>query len=118
MTIELYSKSKVYVAAPANFATGGPELLHQLVYNLRKLLNVDAYMYYYPKSHPNPVHPEYKVYNNPYTYDIEDKEWNLIIVPEVKSGISILRNFKEIRKAIWWLSVDYFFSLICMNLHT
>lgn len=50
MAINVYSNTKIYVVASANVATGGPELLHQLVYNLRKYLNINAYMYYTPQT--------------------------------------------------------------------
>ena len=109
MSIKIYPNTKVYVVAPANTATGGPELLHQLVYNLRKILNINAYMYYIPDNHPNPIHPAYKQYNIPFVNKIEDKKENLLIVPEVAKGISVLLDYSKIRKAIWWLSVDNFY---------
>lgn len=110
MSIMVYPDTKVYVVAPANVATGGPELLHQLVYNLRKYLNINAYMYYIPQNHPNPVHPAYRVYNNPYVREIEDEEDNILIVPEVIEGIKVLSGYSQIRKVIWWLSVDNFYT--------
>lgn len=109
MSIEIYANTKIYVVAPANYATGGPELLHQLVFHLRKDLGIDAYMYYIPSDLPNPIHAEYKGYSNPYVREIEDKKENLLIVPEVIIGIDILNKYLEIRKAIWWLSVDNFY---------
>ena len=109
MTIEIYETTKIYIVAPAATATGGPELLHQLAFHMRNTLGIDAYMYYIPSHKCDPVHPEYQMYSNPYVKDIEDVEVNLIIVPEVKYAIDILNNYKRIRKAIWWLSVDNFF---------
>jgi len=108
MSIPVYKDTKIYVVAPANAATGGPELLHQLVYHLRNDLNLNAFMYYLPDNHPEPVHPEYKMYNNPYVREVEDNEKNLLIVPEVIYGIKLLSKYSEIRKVIWWLSVDNF----------
>jgi len=109
MSIKIYPNTKVYVVAPANTATGGPELLQQLVYHLRNNLNIDAYIYYVPSDLPDPVHPEYKQYNNPYVRKIEDEKENLLIVPEVIGGIRVLSKYSEIRKVIWWLSVDNFY---------
>jgi len=106
MSIKIYPNTKVYVVAPANTATGGPELLHQLVFHLRNDFNIEAYMYYVPSDLPDPVHPEYKQYNNPYVKEIEEKKENLLIVPEVIDGIRVLPKYSEIRKVIWWLSVD------------
>lgn len=108
MVIELSKDSKVFVAAPAMYASGGPELLHQLVYHLRNDLNIEAYMFYYPDFEGDPVPSAFKVYNNPYSTHIDDNCKNVFIVPEIRSGISLLNNYKKIRKAIWWLSVDNF----------
>lgn len=41
----IFEDTKIYIMAPANTASGGPLLLHQLCYNLRKR-NIDAYMVY------------------------------------------------------------------------
>jgi len=58
----LNKNSKVYVVCPANVATGGPELLHQLVYKLN-IFGIEAYMYYYnTKKGKDPVHDEYKTW--------------------------------------------------------
>ncbi len=113
MGIEVYPNTKVYVMTPANVATGGPELLHQLVYHLRNDLGIDAYMYYFPENHTNPVHPDYKNYNNPYENYIEDKEENILIIPERYEYIChILNDIKlsKTKKVIWWLSVDNFIA--------
>jgi len=113
--IEVYKDTKIFVACPANFATGGPEDLHQLAYHLRKDLGVDAYMYYYnfnDRAFNSPVHPEYEVYGNPYVTklnEIEDDKRNIIIVPEVREGISLLQHFKNMRKGVWFVSVDYYY---------
>lgn len=115
MSIEIYPDTKIYVVAPANVATGGPELLHQLVFNLRNNLNINAFMYYIPDNHPNPVHPAYIEYKNPYVREIEDKKENILIVPEVIQGIKVLENYKNIRKSIWWLSVDNFYLSIIFH---
>ena len=115
MGIKIYPTTKVYVVAFANSATGGHELLHQLVYHLRRDLNVDGYMYYIPHNHPSPVHPAYKLYNNPFVRNIEDSGKNILIVPEVISGIRVLRDYHQIRKAIWWLSLDNFYLSLLLN---
>jgi hypothetical protein len=113
--IEIYKNTKIFVACPANTASGGPELLHQLAYHLRKDLNIDAYMYYYNfdnRRSETPVHPEYKMYGNPFVIDlneIEDDKKNIIIVPEVQEGLNLLQLFKNIRKGVWFLSVDYYY---------
>lgn len=102
-------KKHIYIACPANTATGGPELLHQLCHKLRAK-GYSSYMYYYGGNNDNPVHERYLKYGTEFVDHIEDSEDNIIIVPEV--NIQLLKKFKNIRKAIWWLSVDNYFTVI------
>jgi hypothetical protein len=112
---EIYKNTKIFVACPANVSTGGPELLHQLAYHLRKDLSIDAYMYYYnfdDGKFKNPVHREYEKYDNPFVTklnELEDNKKNIIIVPEIQEGINLLQHFKNIRKGVWFLSVDNYY---------
>jgi hypothetical protein len=102
--IPIYPETIVYIACPGNFATGGTELMHQLAYKL-KINNIKSKIYYYShKKDKNPTPPEYDIYEPDYTYKIEDKEKNLLIVPEIKAGM--VYNYHAIRPVIWWLSVD------------
>ena len=100
---------KTYVFAPAGYTSGGPELLHQLVYTLNKL-GVDASIVYYgAASYTPPPPPSYARYikdSVPYT-EIEDTSENMVIVPE--TAIAFLPNFNHMQKVIWWLSVDNFY---------
>ncbi|RZS99284.1 hypothetical protein [Aquimarina brevivitae] len=119
--IGLTKNSKVYVVCPAKVATGGPELLHQLVHKLN-LLGVAAQMVYLDektftrsksisalRTFSDPIHPLYQKYNTNHTdlYAIEDDRDNVIITPETHSGVVYM--FKKMRRVIWWLSVDNFF---------
>jgi len=117
MSVEIYNTTKVYIACPANVATGGPELLHQLGFHLINDLGILAFMYYYnfdKKKFSSPVHPEYEHYNVPYVTEIpkeEDVKENILIVPEIFSTLLLLPKYKHIRKGVWFLSVDnYYFS--------
>lgn len=107
--MKVFDDTKIYIVAPAGTATGGPELLHQLCFHLRNDLNLDAYMFYQPTDHPDPVHSAYKVYGVPYVDRVDDKEENIIIVPEVVRLMEVIDDYKNIRKVIWWLSVDNFY---------
>lgn len=107
--IEIYNNSKIFVACPAKQTTGGPELLHQLVYKLNKL-GYNAYVFYYGDFKGDPVPDEYKKYKTLYVSKIEDLKENLLIVPETNTGL--LFKYKNIRKSIWWLSVDNYFESI------
>lgn len=116
MGLEVYKNTIVYVAAPSKVASGGPELLHQLAFNLRNYLIIDAYMFYFSIKDKDPVHEEYKKYNNPYTYTIEDNEYNILVVPEIYNGLKLFERYLKIRKVIWWLSIDnYYESIILSN---
>ncbi len=114
-SIKVYPDSVVYVVAPANTATGGPELLHQLVYHLRNYLKIDAYMFYFNTNDTYPVHPEYKQYNNPFIKDIKDNEHNILIIPETVDVLKVANNYLKIRKCIWWLSVDNFYITVLLR---
>lgn len=105
MQIDVYKDTKIFVVCPARFATGGPELLHQLVYKMRKL-GYNAAMYYYPTGLDDPIHPFYKHYENPYASEIEDTYDNILVVPEVRTDMIYL--YKNIREIIWWLGVEPF----------
>lgn len=116
--VEVYSSSKVYIASPSKHYTGGPNLLHQLCHALRNIMEIDAYMYYTDidtAKEVNKIHPYYRKYNNPIASYIEDTDRNILIVPEVKDGIKILAQYAEIRKIIWWLSIDNFYASFFIN---
>ena len=93
---------KVYIVSPTKTATGGTELLHQLS---DKLIDcgVDVYMYYtdtYKGSNVEKCFNHYKINR---CDSIDDCSDNLIIVPETLIGL--LYKFRNIKKAVWWLSV-------------
>jgi hypothetical protein len=98
----------VYIAAPANSATGGPELLHQLAHVLLKN-SIPCFMFYYGEKSAleTPVHSEYIQYEVDYVTEINDSCDNIIIVPERKTAL--LFDYKNVKKIIWWLSVDNFY---------
>ena len=94
----------IYIICPANIATGGPELLHQLGYKLR-LFNFDAYMYYYgEKENISPVPSCYQKYQVPYVNKIDDTSENIVIFPEIT--LKFLKQVRNALKVVWWLSVD------------
>ncbi|MCL4546186.1 MAG: hypothetical protein M1576_00375 [Deltaproteobacteria bacterium] len=119
MAVEIYRNTNIYIACPANVATGGPELLHQLGFHFINDLNIKAFMYYYDfdnNKFKSPMHPEYRFYGVPHVLELPEKQdvqENIFIVPEVLSGLQLLFKYKNIRKGIWFLSVDnYYYSKI------
>ena len=110
------SDAKIYIAAPAAFHSGGPELLHQLCFKLRKH-GYDAIMWYctVPGQDEVLVHPLYEPYENPARkyLDIEGDSASkrYCVLPEatpMKSYIEALEALSII-PIIWWLSVDNYF---------
>lgn len=96
---------KIYILCPAQLATGGPELLHQLGHKLIKM-GLDAQMYYFPTNHQDPIHENYLHYKNPFTNSVEDHENSLVIFPETCLGDLSNKKLRRTMKVIWWLSVD------------
>jgi hypothetical protein len=99
--------TSVYIAAPANLATGGPELLHQFAHTLRQM-HVNAVMYYKPDDRDDPAPPQYASYEVPFVRAVDDSADNILIMPEVY-GRSF-ESYSHIQKALWWLSVDNYYN--------
>ena len=98
--------NKIYVFSPTTQATGGTELLQQLVYKLR-VFGQNAVLFYSTKYQSSPVQKVFEPrYSNPFVDEIEDVENNLMIVSE--SSIYYLLKYHRIQKAVWWLSVDFY----------
>lgn len=104
--IRIYKDTKIYVLCPSRCVTGGPESIHNLVDRLRRFGH-DAKIVYLPDIN-NPTPDEYKDYYIEYTNRVEDKEHNILIVPEIWTDK--LNDYNAIQKSIWWLSVDNHFS--------
>ena len=109
-TIQVKDNCKIYIMSPANVATGGPEALHQLAYILKNSLKLNTFIYYVPTSNDNPIHENYMMYSINFTKKIEDNPENILIVPEYFEFLTIAKKFKNIQKAIWWLSIDNYFG--------
>lgn len=107
MPIKISESSIIYIACPGNFATGGTELLHQLCYKLT-LQGFNAKIYYYEQTESDPVHPNFKVYGVSYDLTVVDSQDHIIIIPEIKTDLAF--KFSHIRKVIWWLSVDNYYT--------
>ena len=109
MSVQLTDKSIIYIACPAQQVTGGPEAAHQLFYKLRAL-GLNAQMYYFPGGVKAPVADRFLEYRPTYVTSIVDESEHLFIVPEVSTDL--LSPYRKIRKAIWWLSIDNYHTII------
>lgn len=102
---------KIYVLCPKGVKTGGPELLHQLVYQINSIYgDKTALIAYYGnlKNHPVNAFQNYVGSNYINYTNIIDDYRNIVIFPE--TSLTLLYNrFHEVRKYIWWLSVDNYF---------
>lgn len=110
--VKLFSDTNIYILTPANLATWGAELLHQLAFKINSVLWFENVFikYLWEKEWINPTPKDYEKYKIKYTSDIVDSENNILIVPETYT--QELFKFKKIRKVVWRLSVDnYYFSL-------
>lgn len=104
--IKLNKDTIIYVACPPNFSTGGPELLHQLVFKLNSR-GVDARIFYFPLNYEsNPTEEIFQEYIDSFATNIDDDRKNILIVPETMTRL--LFGFQNIQKVIWWLSVDHY----------
>ena len=111
MEIKLISeRSIVYVLCPAYFKTGGPELLHQLVYELNEN-GIEAHITYYNLNKDNPQYTD-NDFNRIAGYktidEIKDEEHNIIVIPEGIEPLKLTKKIKNMKKIIWWLSVYHF----------
>lgn len=100
---------KIYVVCPAHFATGGTELLHQLVNELLEY-KAEAYIVYCKDeqfvSEGTPL--AFQKYNLKVTSTIEDNENNVVILPEIYYYLS--RRFRKTKFLFWWLAVDNYYT--------
>lgn len=97
----------IYLTIPAYCQQGGVESLYQLSdglvragFDCKVLYVVDDTYEIIENGQPD----KFKHYKAFSAANIDDKEDNLIIVPEVWT--QALSKFKKIKKCIWWLSVD------------
>lgn len=114
MSLHISEKSIIYILCPANFATGGPEALHQLGEQLIHL-GFNAQMSYVENIHgnlQNPIHENYKKYRVPVADKIVNSQNNFLILPETYTCFLWNREYNKLNKIVWWLSVtNYLISL-------
>jgi hypothetical protein len=94
----------IYVVCPSGVKTGGTELLHQLVKELRNNhLNAKIA---YTRHVANPTPKSFEIYVNDYCFvdQIEDRNNVVVVLPE--TFISYLFLFNSAFIVVWWLSVD------------
>lgn len=103
---------KIFVVCPGGVVTGGPELLHQLVHELRGF-GLDAYISYYPFTHSYEIPLRYAMYSNVKQCAPELDCENIIVLPE--SATRLIYRYKKMRIMIWWQSVDNYYQIPPQN---
>lgn len=108
--MSLLHYNKVFVLAPNKFASGGPELSHQLVDYLRNK-GVDASIVYVTnpdegcKEVPGSSIPKpYQKYNIAVDPAVEDISENVVIIPE--AFLLAVPHYPHAQVCVWWMSVD------------
>jgi hypothetical protein len=99
------TSSKIFVICPGGLVTGGAELLHQLVHQLRQD-GRSSYISYLPADTAFALPAAYRHYDAPQA-GVDDTAGNLVVFPEICT-----RHSGKVRHAdcaIWWLSVDNYF---------
>ena len=95
-------KPKVYINIPAQAIAGGVESLFQLADAINNIGGESIVLWDIQYDDPIPV--KYKHYNIQHSKEVEDTPDNWVIFPEVWT--EKLDTYKNMKKAIWWLSVD------------
>lgn len=105
--IKINSKTKVYIISPYH-NTGGPKSLHQLA-NVLVEKGIDTYLvYYHDGKFTGQQVPLYDFCKAKVTQKIVDHKENIIVVPEIYPDL--LGNYFNLKKVIWWLSLDFYFT--------
>ena len=102
----------IFIIAPENRVSGGPELAHQLCEALNRLTDNNAYMCYVTTSKPYqiaydvPAPAPYKIYETEHVTDVSivNSPESIIVVPEGLTPSMLL--LPRAKKVLWWMSVD------------
>ncbi len=115
--LNVFADTEIYVVSPSNLKSGGPEALHQLVYYLN-LCGFHSSVAYFDTLDNYQVIPEYQQYVRTWVHaeTIPDIHNNIIIFPEGSNILSHYADFKNIQKAIWFLSI-FFYRGYCRTPH-
>lgn len=106
---------KVYALAPAGVATGGVELVHQLVDELIGL-GQEAYVVYVEGdgvAKGVTVPESYRKYRLSTAETIEDSADNMLVLPEIY--FDFIYRYTSIRIGCWWMSVDNHYYSACLK---
>jgi hypothetical protein len=95
----------IVAVCPGNFATGGPEAIHQFVDMANQVQPSSAKICYFPFDGEFVKRPEYAMYDSPAIVRGSIPDDAVILVPEVCP--ELVFEFHQ-PCVLWWLSVDNF----------
>jgi hypothetical protein len=95
----------IVAICPGNYATGGPEALHQLVEMANTIEKDSAAICYLPFDSECKKHEAYSSYETPLISRAMIPQDAVIVIPEVFPELVL--EFEQ-KCALWWLSVDNF----------
>lgn len=100
---------RFFIACPANLATGGTELLHQLSWHLSSR-GIENYMLY-RNTNPrfSPTADTFIKYQVKYVTSFIDDKQSILILPETM--VDMVNICVKGTIVIWWLSVDNYFNM-------
>lgn len=101
------SYKQIYILCPYGLVTGGSDALHQLVFYINQVHKDKATLVYCDRKERDLSIPSsYQEYISKYALleDIPDEKDILLIVPETL--YFHLDNYHNLKKYIWWLSID------------
>jgi hypothetical protein len=98
--------SKVFIVAPANTTTGGPEVIHQLADAVNQG-GKRAFLVYYPFEQEHEVPEPYRQYDVHVARREDVEPGSDVVLPEIYCDL--VGSFPEARLHYWWLSVSNFF---------
>lgn len=104
-----------YIICPANFATGGPEALHQLGCELKNQGKTVEMVYLDIEFNiivEDAVHKSYIKYSVPTAQKIVNSSKHILILPETYCQLIWDKRFSKLKKVVWWLSVTNFHIIL------
>lgn len=98
----MHDQKRIVVCCPGDAVSGGPELLHQLVHELRSI-GKSAFISYFPFEKRFDLPKAYSCYDSPQT-EFRDDPDSIFIIPE--NSTCLVRKIHKAGIFVWWLSVD------------
>ncbi|MDR1690204.1 MAG: hypothetical protein LBS21_16600 [Clostridiales bacterium] len=108
--MDVYDNTVIYILTLESAGLETVHSCHQLCYKLRRF-RYNAKLFIPLASGGNfEANPDFAKYGCEVASSLGDDPRNILIVPE--TATQLLYKFQRIRKAIWWLSVNNYYSVV------